>query len=89
MSSLALTNKLAELKKVGEMVQESVNQNGDSSKAVVIMNAIEQYTTSISNILESRNLENKKKEMATESFYEQRIRSNDIAQFNKISSMFG
>lgn len=89
MSSLALTNKLAELKKVGEMVQESANQNGDSSKAVTIMNAIEQYTTSISNILESRNLENKKKEMATESFYEQRIRSNDIAQFNKISSMFG
>lgn len=87
-NSKELTKKLNDLKKVSELVQESAKINGDSEITVPLVYALESQIEGINEVLSSRDADNKAKAVAIEGYYENLNRSKDIAQMNKISSLF-
>ena len=92
-NSSDLADILSELKKIVNLLNTQVNNgddeatNGDGS-AVDIVGRIEEQIQNIENILSTRSKEGKPTTESS-SYYENLAKESDIAQFNKLSSLFG
>ena len=85
-----LSEKLAETKKLSELAQEMLIQNVDDTKLVDAINRLDQNVTAMENVLFE--MDNKQKKNAIpvkESHYENIDLTGDIAEFNKISNLYG
>lgn len=89
LNSQDLSNKMIKLKSANEMAESLVGQVEDNVELLNLVCESNKYITKISEILHQRNIDAKAKTSATESFNSKRQKSNDIAQFNRINSMFG
>lgn len=89
LNSRDLTNRLADLKKIGDTVQNTNAISVESDRALNIMQNVDKQVDLINNVLHQRDADNKAKAMATESYYDKYNKSNDLAQFNKLGHLFG
>ena len=88
MRTTDLTTKLTQLRDMADAVQESCRTQRDPRVTTIVTN-IDAQISNISDVLNERNLEMKKKASATESFTDGFYHKSDIAQFNRIGSLFG
>lgn len=89
LDSSRLTNTLAELKHMSQMAQESLASNPLDSRAINIVNRVEEHVERIDEVLHAREASMKAKANESLSYYDTLYREGDIAQFNKINNMFG
>ena len=88
-NSRDLANRLTDLKKFGDLIQGTELISNESARAMNIMENIDKQVNEITTVLHKRDLEMKNNSMATESYYDNYNRSNDLAQFNKVGHLFG
>ena len=85
-----LSKKLVESKKLSELAQEMLIQNVDDMKLVDVIDRLDQNVASMESVLFNRDNQQKKNAIpAKESYYTTLDESKDIAEFNKISSLYG
>lgn len=85
-----LAAKLNETKKLSELAQEMLIQNVDDLKLVDVIDRLDQNVTAMENVLfEIDNKRKKEAIPAKESYYENINLHSDIAEFNKISNLYG
>ena len=84
-----LTNSLVELKKMSQMAQESLVLDPSDSRAIDIVNRVEEHVGKINEVLHARESAMRAKANEAFSYYDTLYREGDIAQFNKINNMFG
>lgn len=89
LNSQDLSNKMLQLKSATEMAENLLPQNTDNQTLIDVVCEGNKFITKISEILHQRSVDAKAKTSAMESFNSKRQKSNDIAQFNRINSMFG
>lgn len=87
-NSNILGNKLTELKSAIEMTELILSNDLGNKDCIDIASEATKYIQNISDILHQRALDQKAMSTATESFNTKRQKSNDLAQFNRIRSMF-
>ena len=85
-----LSKKLVESKKLSELAQEMLIQNVDDMKLVDVIDRLDQNVASMESVLFNRDNQQKKNAIpAKESYYTTLDESKDIAEFNKISNLYG
>jgi len=89
MDTHVLANQLAKSKQVSELAQEMLIQDVSDKKLVDMVTRLDENIAAMENVLHEKDRLNKEKALATEGFYDNLDRSRDIAQFNKISNMYG
>lgn len=88
MKSTDLTRRMGMLQDAYDSVQESYKTE-PNDKATAIMSNLDVQISNIAEVLNERNIEMKRNASATESYADGFKHKNDIAQFNRISDLFG
>ena len=88
LNSSTLGNKVVELKTALEMTENVLAADPGSQECISVASEATKYIQNISEILHQRDVDHKAASAATESFNTKRQKSNDLAQFNRIRSMF-
>lgn len=88
MSSQKLGNKLATLKTALEGTQDMIEEHGVSTDIINLASEAVTYIQEIEGILNQRTKDHQALSEATESFQTQREKEHDLAQFNRINSLF-
>ena len=89
LSSQDLSKRLVQMKSITEMAQEALCREIDNTKLVSIITSADKNIEAIESVINQRMLSEEAKANVTESFNDMRIASNDVAQFNKISNLYG
>jgi hypothetical protein len=89
MKSTDLTNQLEKLKTAMEMTTLALKTESANTELINIASEATNQINKITDILNQRNLDLKAARVATESYNTKRQKSSDLAQFNRIGSMFG
>jgi hypothetical protein len=89
MNSSDLSDQMVKLKTTMEILESGIRGNNGSTEMINIASEATNQITVISEILHQRDADQKAASAATESFYSKRQKINDLAQFNRIGSMFG
>lgn len=87
-NSNILGKKLTDLKSAIEMTELVLTTDSNNKDCIDIASEATKYVQNISEILHQRTIDQKATSAATESFNTKRQKSNDLAQFNRIRSMF-
>lgn len=88
MSSQKLGNKLTMLKTALEGTQEMIEEHGASTNIINLASEAVTYIQEIEEILNQREKDHQALSEANESFQTKREKEHDLAQFNRINSLF-